>query len=49
VTVKDYTWGGMAGYPNPKPGGEPARFRTVVQIVPAPVAAPPVKKDSGLE
>jgi hypothetical protein len=36
VTVKDYTWGGMQGYPNPKPGAEPARFRTVIQIVPIP-------------
>jgi hypothetical protein len=45
VTVKDYTWGGMQGYPNPKTGAEPARFRTVVQIVPMPAAAaPPVKK-----
>ena len=34
VTVKDYTWGGSEGYPNPKPGGQPARFKTVIQIVP---------------
>ena len=42
ITVKDYTWGGMAGYPNPKPGAKPARFPTVVQVVPAPpsVGAP---------
>jgi hypothetical protein len=38
VTVKDYTWGGMKGYPNPKLGTEPARFATVVQIVPIPAA-----------
>lgn len=44
VTVKDYTWGGMQGYPNPKPGAEPARFRTVVQIVPIPAAAPDIKR-----
>jgi hypothetical protein len=45
ITVKDYTWGGMQGYPNPKLGAEPARFKTVVQIVPMPAAAaPPVKK-----
>jgi hypothetical protein len=46
ITVKDYTWGGIQGYPNPKPGAEPARFRTIVQIVPMPgaVAPPPVKK-----
>jgi hypothetical protein len=36
VTVKDYTWAGSAGYLNPKRGVEPARFRTIVQIVPAP-------------
>ena len=41
ITVKDYTWGGMQGYPNPKPGAEPARFRTIVQIVPMPAGAPP--------
>jgi hypothetical protein len=38
VTVKDYTWGGMRGYANPKAGGEPARFPTVVQVVPIPAA-----------
>ena len=36
VTVKDYTWGGSLGYLNPKRGAEPARFRTIIQIVPAP-------------
>jgi hypothetical protein len=36
VTVKDYTWGGSEGYLNPKPGGEPARFPTIIQIVPVP-------------
>ena len=46
ITVKDYMWGAMQGYPNPKPGAEPARFRTIVQIVPMPgaVAPPPAKK-----
>lgn len=44
VTVKDYTWAGSAGYPNPKAGAEPARFKTIVQIVPVPTIAPPVKK-----
>ena len=39
VTVKDYTWGGSEGYPNPKPGAQPARFKTVIQIVPAPSPA----------
>jgi hypothetical protein len=36
VTIKDYTFGGSAGYPNPTPGAQPARFPTVIQIVPAP-------------
>jgi hypothetical protein len=35
VTVKDYTWGGSAGYLNPKRGQQPVRFKTIVQIVPA--------------
>jgi hypothetical protein len=39
VTVKDYTWAGSAGYINPKPGGTPARFKTVIQIVPNPPGA----------
>jgi hypothetical protein len=36
VTVKYYTWGGGAGYLNPKPGAKPARFPTIIQIVPNP-------------
>lgn len=36
VTVKDYTWGGLEGYLNPKAGADPARFRTIIQIVPLP-------------
>jgi len=40
VTVKDYTWAGSAGYINPKRGGTPARFKTIIQIVPNPPAAP---------
>jgi hypothetical protein len=40
VTIKDYTWGGSAGYPNPKKGGVPERFPTVIQIVPAPQSKP---------
>ena len=35
VTVKDFTWGGTAGYPNPTPKAQPERFPTVIQIVPA--------------
>jgi hypothetical protein len=38
VTIKDYTYGGSAGYPNVM-GGSPERFPTVIQIVPAPAAA----------
>lgn len=38
VTIKDYTWGGSAGYLNPKRGAQPERFKTIIQIVPAPVA-----------
>ena len=40
VTIKDYTFGGSAGYPNPKAGAQPARFQTVIQIVPAPPGTP---------
>ncbi len=40
VTVKDYTWGGSQGYLNPKRGAEPARFKTIIQIVPAPAGTP---------
>jgi hypothetical protein len=36
VTVKDYTWAGNSGYLNPKPGGQPVRFPTIIQIVPNP-------------
>lgn len=38
VTVKDYTFSGSAGYPNPRPGQQPERFPTLIQIVPAPAA-----------
>jgi hypothetical protein len=40
VTVKDYGWAGSAGYINPKRGAEPARFKTIIQIVPPPPATP---------
>jgi hypothetical protein len=39
VTVKDWTWGGSQGYLNPKAGAQPARFPTVIMIVPAPAGA----------
>ena len=38
VTLKDYTFGGSAGYLNPK-GGQPERFPTVVQVVLAPAGS----------
>jgi hypothetical protein len=41
VTLKDFTFSGSAGYPNPRPGGQPDRFPTVIQIVPAPPGTPP--------
>ena len=34
VTIKDFQSAASEGYPNPKPGGQPARFRTIIQIVP---------------
>jgi hypothetical protein len=34
VTIKDFQSDLSQGYPNPKPGGQPARFPTVIQIVP---------------
>ena len=40
VTIKDWTWSGSQGYPNPKPGAEPARFPSIVMIVPAPLGVP---------
>jgi hypothetical protein len=36
VTIKDYTWGGSAGYLNPKREGRPQHFATIIQIVPTP-------------
>ena len=34
VTIKDFQSDVSAGYPNPKPGGQPARFPAIIQIVP---------------
>lgn len=34
VVIKDYQSDISQGYPNPKPGGQPARFPTLIQIVP---------------
>jgi len=38
VTITDYAWQGSPGYLNPKHGGSPAYFPTVIQIVPPPPA-----------
>ena len=35
VTIKDYQSDVSQGYPNPKAGAQPARFPTIIQIVPA--------------
>jgi hypothetical protein len=40
VTVKDWMWGGSQGYPNPKAGAQPARYPTIIMIVPPPPGAP---------
>jgi hypothetical protein len=34
VTIKDYQTEVSAGFPNPRPGAQPARFPTLIQIVP---------------
>jgi hypothetical protein len=39
ITIKDWTFGGSQGYPNPR--GNPARFPTVLMIVPPPAAPAP--------
>jgi hypothetical protein len=44
VTVKDYTWGGSAGYLHPRRGAPAQRFRTIIQIVPAPGGASAVRR-----
>jgi hypothetical protein len=40
VTIKDYTWNGSAGYMNPQRNATPARFPSIIQIVPSPPGAP---------
>ena len=34
VTIKDFESTVSQGFPNPKPGAQPARFPTIIQIVP---------------
>ena len=41
VTVKDFTWGGSKGYPNPRPNAQPAAFATIIMLVPQPPATAP--------
>ena len=43
VTVKDWTWGGSQGYPNPRRGVQPSRFPTIIMIVPPPPVTPAAK------
>jgi hypothetical protein len=38
VTIKDFQSELSQGFPNPKPGGQPPRFPTIIQIVPSPAA-----------
>jgi hypothetical protein len=40
VTIKDWMWAGSPGYANPKAGAQPARFASVIMIVPAPPGSP---------
>jgi hypothetical protein len=40
VTIKDFTSGGSEGYPNPKPGAQPARYPSLIMIVPVPPGTP---------
>jgi hypothetical protein len=42
VTIKDFQSEVSQGFPN-KPGGQPARFPTIIQIVPAPANLAPAK------
>jgi hypothetical protein len=39
VTIKDFESEVSKGYPNPKRDGVPARFPTIIQIVPAPAGS----------
>jgi len=40
VTVKDWSLNGSPGYPNTRRGAQPARFPTIIMIVPPPPVAP---------
>ena len=41
VTIKDYTFGGSEGYLHLRPDAGPTRFRSIIQIVPAPTVPSP--------
>jgi hypothetical protein len=43
VSVKDYGWNGAAGYLHVTPDAPAVHFRTIIQIVPAPNPATPVR------
>jgi hypothetical protein len=38
VTIKDYTYGGSKGYPNPRRPAGPERFPSIIMIVPTPAS-----------
>jgi hypothetical protein len=38
VTVKDWTYGGSQGYPQPQPNAQTVRYPTVIMLVPQPPA-----------
>jgi hypothetical protein len=43
VTIKDWTWGGSQGYPNPKGNAaQPGRFPSIIMILPPPPGTPPL-------
>jgi hypothetical protein len=44
VTIKDYTYGGSKGYPNPRRPATPERFPSIIMIVPPPPAPPGVER-----
>jgi hypothetical protein len=44
VTVKDWTFGGSQGYPNPRGGDGPTRFPSIIMIVPPPAPAPAARE-----
>ena len=37
VTIKDYTPGGQGGWLDPRPGAQPQRYPSIIQIVPVPL------------